>query len=135
MSVMAAPGWTRVPRYPAVMATRQVMGIRAARAVLAERVRQAQDEQQPVHTVLMLDLQPRGVLVSMAWRRSAAAALNEPLELTQVPIVAVSGLRERLGAYVGEHVIVAKHNDLIAALVPWDWYVGAAKALGETVDI
>ncbi|MEU4217568.1 hypothetical protein [Actinoplanes sp. NPDC026623] len=115
--------------------TRELMGIGAARAALRTRVDLARNETDAVHTVLVVDLQPRGVLVSMTWRRAAATALEEPLDLAAVPIVGITSLRDRLGSYVGQHAIAAKHQEAVAALVPWDWYLRGAKALGETVDI
>jgi hypothetical protein len=135
IGVMMAPERLVTGRYSADMATRELMGIRAARAALRTRVDLARDDENPVHTVLLVEAQPRGVLVSMAWRRAAATALGEPLDLTTIPIVAITSLRDRLGTYVGAHAIAAKHQDTVAALVPWDWYVRAAKTLGEPVDL
>lgn len=133
MGLIAAPGRPVSGRYPAGMATRELMGIRAARMALRTRVALANDKQ--VHTVLLVDAQPRGVLVSVPWRREAATALGEALDLAEVSIVPITALRDRLGAYLDEHAVVAKHHDLVAALVPWAWYVRAAKQLGEPVDI
>lgn len=135
MSVMAAP--VRVPagRYPAGMARHELMGIRSARAGLPGRVEAAQDDEHPVHTVLVINNEKRGVLVSLPWRRAAAAALGERLDLAAVPLVATTALRDRLGAYVDDHVLAVRRSRPVAALVPWDWYLRAAHALGETIDI
>jgi len=83
----------------------------------------------------VIEHEKRGVLVSMPWRRKAGAALGEPLDLTEVPVVAVSPLRQRLSMYVGQHVVVARHSAPVAALVPRDWYVRASTALGEPVSL
>jgi hypothetical protein len=71
----------------------------------------------------------------MEWRRRGADALGELVDVAQAPIVGVTHLRDRLGNYVGEHVIVTRRTQPWVALVPWDWYVRAAQALGEPVDL
>ena len=108
--------------------------MRDVRARLTERLRMAQGDD-GVHTVVLVDGQPRGVMVSMPWRRKAAAALGEPFDLTQVSMVGVTPLREGLSSHVGGHVIATRRSELVAALVPWDWYVRAAAALGEPLAL
>lgn len=132
-SVVAAGGIRVTDRYAAAVATLELMGIRALRDALAERL--AMTHGDAVHTVVLFDSQPRGVLVSIEWRRRALAALGESVDLAQVPIVPVTALRDKLGAHVGGHALAARRSKPLAALVPWDWYVRAAEKLDEPVEL
>jgi hypothetical protein len=133
-SVVATGGIRLTGRYPAVVAKLEVMGVRALRDVLTERLAMTSGAA-AVHTVVLSDSQPRGVIVSVEWRRRAMTALGEATDLAQVPIVPVTALRDRIGAHVGGHALATRRSKPLAALVPWDWYVRAAEMLGEPVDL
>ncbi len=134
MTAVAAAGIRTSGRYSPVMATQELLGIKAVRMAMAERLQKANDDAGTVHTVVLVDSKPRGVLVSVDWRRRAAEALNEPIDLGKVPTVGVTDFRDNLGSYVGTSALVVRRTTPQAVLVPWDWYLRASKAMNEPVD-
>lgn len=135
MSAMATAGIRTGGRYSPVMATRELLGIKAVRVSMAERLQKANDGDDAVHTVVLVDSKPRGVLISVDWRRRAAEALNEPMDLAEVPTVGVTDFRDNLGSFVGNSALVVRRTTPQAVLVPWEWYLRASKALNEPVDL